>query len=101
MLRSPDIGRGRRCHQHAHWRYFGVWRTRCILERRSGKLRVRKTTSARVGMGLAQEYDFSTTLTQKNFAKTLKFLTTTPKMRTSRKGPSYEETEMRHYKLGE
>ena len=53
-------------------------------------------------MELAQEKDFSGTLTRKDFAKNLKPLPTSPESREGRKSPlSMGDIKLRHCKLGE
>ena len=51
---------------------------RRFLGKRSGKLRGQEKPPARAGMGLAQEMDFSATLTPEDFTENSKPLPATP-----------------------
>ena len=53
-------------------------KARGSLETRFGKLKVQEGPVVRVGVGMAQEKDFSVTLAQEDFTKNLEVLPTSP-----------------------
>ena len=65
-------------------------------------LEAQEKSVGHVGANLAQEKDFSVTLTQEDFTKNLKSLPTSPKLRGGREDPlPLDDTKMRQCKLGE
>ena len=77
-------------------------RARAFLDKRFGTSKVSVGSSVHVGMGLAQEKDFSMTLTQADFAKNLKLLPTSPELWARRREPlSTLYVKLRTCKLGE
>ena len=65
-------------------------------------MEVQEGSRVHVGVELAQEKDFSVTLTQADFTKNLKLLPTSPASRAGRKEPlSMDYIKLRQCKLGE
>ena len=69
--------------------------------KRFGTLEVREGSFVHVGMELAQEWGFSVTLAQADFAKNVKLLPTSSLLRAGRRGPlSMDYIKLRQCKLG-
>ena len=77
-------------------------RARGFPEKHSGKLRAQGGSFVDVGMVLAQEKDFSATLTQEDFTTNLKLLPTSPAFWAGRKNPPrMDYAKLRRCKLGD
>ena len=75
---------------------------RHLLEKRLRTMKLREDSFVHVGMGLAQDGNFSATITQGELAKNLQTLLTSPQLRAARqKLLSPEDAKLRQCKLGE
>ena len=76
-------------------------KVRCFRGKRKGKLEVQEKSFAQVGEEVAQEEDFSATLTREGFKKKVEFLPMSPQSRTEREEPlPLDCTRMRQCKSG-
>ena len=85
-----------------------MMRTRFVVKgtafsgERSGEPKLQEKPFVRAGVEVAQERDFSATLTQKGLTKNLKSFPTSTEFRAGRKEPaSLDEAKMRQCNLGE
>ena len=77
-------------------------KVRGFSEKRSGGMKVQEGSFVHVGMELAQEKNFSATLTQADFTQNVKFIPTPPELWAGRKEPlSMERIKLRYCKLRE